>query len=246
MHYLLFDINNQKILNISSSELPPSEINPKELFPSFTAGKMQVVWTSMGRIPSHFRIGPNGKLISSEGAITDQLDSDSLKKQGIIKTDFNPPSDTKKSPKPSSMPMDLSTIVNEDLVNSAEDLKVFDNRLQSGIHRRVTQAYPLRVELRIYRNYLIWLAEGKPKNDPREERFLNMHDSLEEIDADYEQLWAYSMHKKNILNKETLAIPRESSSKTDIQAYLDQVGIPYTKSESKAQLLAKISDKPAS
>lgn len=227
MNYLLIDKSTSRVLAVEHVEQKLDKEKVVELFPDYDPNSMKIAWTDLKVIPEDFIILPSGRLLTKITKSNQQIESVNRR---LL------------SRKASLGKVPLESIEAEDLVKSWEDLFYFNERLNQAVDVSAGMAYPRRLEASISRNYLMWLGEGKPEKDEREVKFLKMNQFLAEIDQNYQTLWEYSQKKFEALSKDKEAMPTSSSTKAEIKDFLDAKHIPYNKSDTKAELLARLDE----
>jgi len=93
--------------------------------------------------------------------------------------------------------LSLETVLEEGLLTTLDHCAQALNRLGMGLEESIYTLYPLGREMKITKNYLSWLKDGQPEEDPREEAFEQMQQEIGAIKAEWAPL------KKQILAVQT-------------------------------------------
>ena len=91
----------------------------------------------------------------------------------------------------------IQEVLDLNVVNNLKDAKTVKNRFFKILEKKIAKKYPSGYEMKITKAYALWVSEGKPENDPREKKFLEMQSYIDAVKTEFSEL----KHRINELMK---------------------------------------------
>ena len=187
--YIIRDRKSKRILHINKAPLT-KRLKAEQVYPGFNKKTMELLKSSLDRLPMHYTIDAKGHI--KPMPVKEQV------KQGLVAMGAH-----QKIEGNAIVTKSLAEQVAEGLRSINEPFEWIDEndqlarrtpeQLVAGKHitteahleqvnrmvnartnKRIEQAYPVRTELRITKDFTLWMYEERPANDAREEAMLDM------------------------------------------------------------------------
>lgn len=197
--YVVRDKKTGRTLAISKAPLS-EKLKAKDVFPRFDSKTMELLKTDLDALPAHFSVDATGKVkpqTAAEAAKAGKIKLPAhkhvkggkivdkpvgqLHKEGLLRLNepfeyLTPAGEIKRYTNAQLVAKKLlTTDAHIDTVIAAI------NRKTAGL---IEQSYPPRTEIRITKDFALWMYEGRPKNDARETAMLEMEAHIQKVRTD--------------------------------------------------------------
>lgn len=82
----------------------------------------------------------------------------------------------------------VEEVISNNLIKSQDDCSRVLQIISLNIEDRIVERYSNGYELKLTKDYTLWLSDGKPQNDKREDKFNEMSAYINSIRAEYKPL----------------------------------------------------------
>lgn len=202
--YIVRNRKTQRIIHVNKAPLS-AKLKAKDVYPTFDAEVMELLKTDLDALPAYFEVDRHGKIkvLSLEqqvksgkrvlqphqklkgGAIVSKT-LEELVKEGH--TTLNEPFEYLKNGKRAKRT--AAQLIQQKLISKPEHLDAVVTLIDRDTITAIEGLYPPRTEIRITKNFALWMYAGRPKDDDREQAMLDMESFIQSVRADAAQLKA--------------------------------------------------------
>ncbi len=180
--YLVRDKETKEIIFENSDPLPEG-LSGRDVYPIFDGKKMELLTYDGEQLPQHYKV--------RKGVVLEKTAKEKLR-DGLIRfgTDLfqHVEYDGQSSDLP-NMQLVKAGLKNK-LIKTIADceraFKLLDDEFESRVGDKFRPGY----EAKIMKDYIEWMEEGKPADDKREKKYLDMKETIASVKEEYKEVRA--------------------------------------------------------
>ncbi|MFB2772431.1 hypothetical protein ACE1AT_24575 [Pelatocladus sp. BLCC-F211] len=173
--YIVINKKNKEVIHINTSNLSKN-LSDTEVYENFSAGTMEIIKTDE-LIPANFKIGQNNEILEMpwlEQVGLGILSIESALEQHLDNSDY--------------CKSKINELVNNNLFKTIEQCKKALEIINNIIERKVAQEYNKSYEMKITKDYMGWIEDNKPDNDPRQIKYQNMQNYINSVKMEFSDI----------------------------------------------------------
>ncbi|MCP6760391.1 MAG: hypothetical protein NHB32_16995 [Fischerella sp. CENA71] len=170
--YIVINKKTKEVIHINTSNLSKN-LSDTEVYENFSAATMEIIQTNE-LIPANFKIGQNNEII--EMPLIEQFGLGILSIESALAQHLDD-SDYCKSK--------INELVSNNLFKTIEQCQKTLDIINNIIERKVSQEYNSSYEMKITKDYMGWIEENKPDNDPRQIKYQDMQNYINSIKMEF-------------------------------------------------------------
>lgn len=178
MLYVVLNKKTKEILHIQPTALN-QKLKGKDVYPDFNPKTMQLAKTDLQRLPDHFNVNKKGFIV--EKTFEEKI------LEGIIGFDelfrFEGASGDPGFDK-------VKFVLDNKLIKTVAQCKAVFAYLDAEFEAKVAREYRPGLEAKLMKDYMAWLEQGKPADDKREKKYLDMKAAIDAIKEEYKEVRA--------------------------------------------------------
>lgn len=174
--------------------------SPQELMEDFDPEKMLMIKEIPQKIPCYFKISSTGKIkpVSSQTLVEENIfhipDDIVVKKNRLAQKPIkqmveegeltlNEPFEYIKNGMLHRRSLD--EVIKRNVIKNLDQARITECKLKERIKAEIADRYSIAEEMKITKDFLAWMVEGKPGNDTREKKYLTMQESIRNLKSSY-------------------------------------------------------------
>ena len=279
--YLIRDRKTQRILHIDKAPLS-AKLKATDVYPKFDKATMELLKTDLETLPRHYKVDGRGNIkpLSVKEQVVQglmklqphqEVQGDAIVNKPLARQvaeglrSINEPfeyvddSDSIATRTPQEL-------VDGKHIKTREQLEAFNTLVNAQVTSSIWAKYNTAIELRITKDFALWLYEGRPANDAREQAMLDMEHYVQQQRSEAAALKAEAAKNAGVAvpakpepkpiakavacapepaaTAETPEVPEEEPDEfwtvSALRAWMNQRNISYVNRDSKNELLEKI------
>ncbi len=203
--YIVRHRKTKRILHVDKSPLS-KKLKPRELYPSFDKSVMELLKTDLPKLPQHFTVDRNGLVKPMtleqqvEAGVRKLLPHQKIKGNAIVPKTLREKVESGVlvldapfehiNSKGKRVKRSASQLIKSKLLTTDAQVDRVLAMIAKDTLAAIEQVYPIRNELRITKDFSLWMYEGRPADDEREQEMLNMEAYIHSVRAEAESLKA--------------------------------------------------------
>ena len=172
MYYTIFDKYSDKLIYTNKEPLPES-LSPGEVYDEFDPEKMTFsVLSDACKVQDNSIVAKTDKELIAEGIVR-------LNEPFVYLDEYK-----------TIQYRNVQRCLELNLIKTEEQCKEALRLIGVQIEKDIKREFSVGYELMVMQRYLVWIAEGKPKDDKREKKFLELSKGLKNLKAPYKSMRA--------------------------------------------------------
>lgn len=178
----IIDKKTEKII-YKNTALGDKKLKGNEIYPYFNPKVMEIVEFDGDILPEHYKV-VKGKIV--------ELTFKEKVKEGLVEFGEDLFSHVEFDGKNKDLPsMQLVKVgLKYNLIKTLDHCNLAFNMLDEEFENQIAREYRPGYETKILKDYINWSNEGKPKNDKREKKYLEMQAFIDKLKEEYKPVRA--------------------------------------------------------
>ncbi len=182
MTYLIRDKKTKAIIYDTPAQINAS-LEGKDIYPEFNAKTMELLKYDGENPPEHFKVNKKGFIV--EKTLPE------LVKDGLIRfgnqlakyIEYQPAMDEAGVDKTNLHVVQLG--LKHKLIKTIQQCQQAFGMLDDEFESRVSEKFRPGLEAKLMKDYMAWMEEGKPADDKREKKYLDMKAAIDAVKDEY-------------------------------------------------------------
>lgn len=172
--YIIQDKKTSEVLY--NSPALPEGLSGKEIYPDFDPNTMLMLKSNMGTIPDFFKADKDGFVVPK--TYKEKVEDGDLSIDEVFQFDANGEASQENFDP-------VKHYLKDGKIKNQKECELVLNYLTSKFEHELAQQYSPGYETKLLKEYIAWVAEGKPAKDNREKNYVAMQNAVAKLKSSY-------------------------------------------------------------